>query len=229
MAKGRSGLSFSIPSGAGGTGPSDALIEQLPETLKDAIGEKKKPMSVTKAFEGANPYWSRAYAAYSENCQRCVVAYELRRRGYDVIAQPTYDGDKWPQNLSINGQALGRWRGAFRHAKTDAVGAAGNNAQAEAKVLSNINDQMHAYGDGSRAIIRIGYRGSNVGHVFNVENHNGRITFVDAQTGMRYINADMRNMMRVVDTRSVTLTRTDNLRISARAKEFVWQKNKNKT
>ena len=52
--------------------------------------------------------------------------------------------------------------------------------------------------------------------------------FIDAQTGQRYINADMRNLMKIVDTKSVSVTRTDNLQISNRAKEFVWQRNRNK-
>lgn len=224
----KSRLQFSIPSGGGGNYQQTALMENPPATLKEALGPKGSAMTVSEAYKDANPYFSRNYAEYSENCQRCVVAYELRRRGYDVIAQPTYEGDKWPQNLNINGKSMARWRGAFRHAKTDSVGAVGNNTKAENKVLSNISAKLNEYGPNSRAIIHIAYRGAHVGHVFNVENRNGRVSYVDAQTGTRYLIGDMKNLMKIVDTRSVTVTRTDNLRISARAKEFVWQRNRNK-
>ena len=44
-------------------------------------------MSISDAIKGANPYYSTA-TEYKVNCQRCVQAYELRRRGYDVIAKP---------------------------------------------------------------------------------------------------------------------------------------------
>ena len=224
---GGSGLHFSIPSG-GGNFPTNALMEEPPKTLKEALGTKGASKSMSDAYNNANPYFSKAFSSYSENCQRCVVAYELRRRGYDVIAQPTFEGDKWPTNVPVNGRLMGRWRGAFQNAKTDFVGVSGNNAKAEAKVLSNITSKLKDYGKGARAIVRIGYRGSHTGHVFNVENQGGRAVYVDAQTGTRYTHADMQNLMKIVDTNSVSLTRTDNLRVSGRAKEFVWQRNRNK-
>lgn len=222
-----SGLKFAVPQNKGSF-QQTAMMEEPPKTLKQALGAKGPEKSIKDSYQDANPYFSRNYAEYSENCQRCVVAYELRRRGYDVIAQATHENDKWPTSVLVNGVPMGRWRGAFRHAKTDSVGAAGNNAKAEAKVLNNISNTMKGYGNGSRAIIRIGYRGAHVGHVFNAENQNGRMVYVDAQTGTRYTHADMRNLMKVVDTSSVTVTRTDNLRISNRAKEFVWQRHRNK-
>ena len=224
-----SGIQFSIPNGNGGDNfQKNALMERPPKDLKEAIGAKGAEKSMADAMKNSNPYYSRDYSEYSENCQRCVVAYELRRRGYDVEAQPTYAGDKWPQSLNVNGRLMGRWRGAFRHAKTDSVGVDGNNAKAEARVLDNLAAKMREYGNGARAIIRIGYRGTHMGHVFNVENRGGQVSYVDAQTGQRYLQGDMRNLMKIVDTRGVTLTRTDNLRISARAKEFVWHKDRNK-
>lgn len=214
-------MQFSIPNGSGDNFQRNALMEKPPETLREALGTKGAAKTIDNAMNNANPYYSTSYSEYSENCQRCVVA-------YDVIAQATYAGDKWPTNVVVNGELMGRWRGAFRHAKTDRVGVAGNNSRAEAKVLDNISAKMKEYGNGSRAIIRIGYRGAHVGHVFNVENRGGHMYFIDAQTGQRYINADMRNLMKIVDTKSVSVTRTDNLQISNRAKEFVWQRNRNK-
>lgn len=222
-----SGLSFSIPNGGGDNFDPYSLGERTPETLKDALGSQGKGKSVADALAKTNPNYSRAYSEFSENCQRCVVAYELRRRGYDVEAQPTYKGDAWPQVHVVNGQRLGRWRGAFRHAVTDKVGVRGNNAKAEAKVLSNIASKMREYGNGARAVVNIGYRGVGTGHVFSVENVGGRIQYVDAQSGQRYNAQSMKNLMHIVDTSTVGLTRTDNLRVSTRTKEFVWQRTRN--
>lgn len=200
-----------------------SLSEQLPDTVKEAIGTKGKEKTISDAMKKSNPNFSRDYSEFSENCQRCVVAYEMRRRGYDVEAQPTYSGDIWPQVISVNGQRLGRWRGAFRGAKTIDVG--GNRTE---KVLSNISKQMREFGNGSRGVINIVYKGKHVGHVFNVENRGGQMYYVDAQDGSRYSAADIRNFMSIVDTKSVGLTRTDNLRVSDRMKNFVWRADRGK-
>lgn len=37
------------------------------------------------AVLGTNPRFSTPDTEYIENCQRCVVAYEARHRGFDVI------------------------------------------------------------------------------------------------------------------------------------------------
>jgi hypothetical protein len=222
--RGSSSKLFTIPGSGGGNFSNNTLIEQLPKTVKEALGAKGAAKSISTSLKEANPRYSAAFSEYSENCQRCVVAYELQRRGYDVEAQPTYAGDKWPQVVNVNGQRLGRWRGAFRHAVTDKVGASGNNAKAEAKVLQNIYNRMKSYGAGARAVINIGYRGSHSGHVFNAEYSGGRVQYLDAQTGERYSTADMRNFLHIVETSTVGLTRTDNLRVSERAKDFVWTK-----
>ena len=76
---------------------------------------------------------------------------------------------------------------------------------------------MKSYGSGSRAVIQIFYKGGG-GHVFNVENQRGRVVFVEAQTGKI---KNIKQTMSSVRTESVNLVRTDNLRLSERAKNFV--------
>ena len=76
---------------------------------------------------------------------------------------------------------------------------------------------MRQFGNGARAVIQILYRGGG-GHVFNVENQNGRIVYIEAQAGkIKDIGATMAH----VKTDTVNLIRTDNLKISDRAKKFV--------
>ena len=173
-----------------------------PEDLKTAIGEKGNPIGITKALEGANPFYSGgAQGDFSQNCQRAVVAYEMRRRGYDVIAQPTFPGDDLPRG--------NKWAGAFRHGKEVKVGAS-----TPQKTQANLEAEMKSYGSGSRGIVKI------PGHVFNVENVNGKIRYIDAQTNTIY---NSNNVFSRVGKRSssITLMRTDNLRLSDRAKKSV--------
>lgn len=220
----QSALTFSIPNGGDDNFSPYSLSEQLPKTLKDAVGTKGKAHSIAMALKTVNPNFSRLYSEYSENCQRCIVAYELQRRGYDVEAQPTYKGDTWNQSIRIGNTYMDKWRGAFRHAKTDNVGANSGD-----KVLKNIAAKMKSFGPGARAVVSINYKGdSHEGHVFNVENVGGRVQYVDAQDGYRYNQASMKNLFAITKTNDTTLTRTDNLRISERSKEFVWQRNRNK-
>ena len=194
---------------------SSGLGSAVPQNLKEAIGTKGKPNSIADSIIETNPHWNTSYREFSENCQRCVVAYELNRRGYDVTALPTYKGDTLPNvahyDLST-GTYEGRWKGAFRDAKTVNVGAS-----SESGTISNIESRMRSYGSGSRAVIQIFYKGGG-GHVFNIENQRGRIVYVEAQAGKI---KNIKRTMSSVETESVNLVRTDNLRLSDRAKNFV--------
>lgn len=193
--------------GAGGGSGVDPITVQPfapnPAELKAAIGEKGNPIGIKEAIEGANPFYSTrgAQGDFSENCQRCVVAYELRRRGYDVVALPTYANDTLPSG--------NRWQGAFQKAKTINVGST-NPRTAQA----NLEAQMKQFGNGSRGIVKI------PGHVFNVENVGGKIRYVDAQTNTIYNSNNVFSRLGK-KAASVQLIRTDNLRLSDRAKKSV--------
>lgn len=194
--------------------------------LRDTLGQKGAPKSIANSTLDTNPLYNRDYNEFTMNCQRCVVAYELNRRGYDVEARPTFQGDKLPSVAYYdrkNGTLEGRWKGAFRDAKSVNVGVNGNNTKAEKAVISNIENQVRNWGDGARGVIQIFYR-SGGGHVFNVENQGGRVVYVEAQAGKlkNFATETIHN----VDTGSVSMIRTDNLRISDRAKNFVRPKRK---
>lgn len=206
-----SGITFGVPSPTFGT--NYTYVDLAPD-LKTALGTRKDPFSVSDALSLVNPNFSTP--GYSDNCTRCVVAYELLRRGYNVTSLPTYGGDKW-QDVSIHGiVSADRWKGAFRGARSDFVGSG-----SATKTIDNIKQRMQKYGSGSRAVVNIHYSDTEINHVFNVENVGGRIYFLDAQSGQRYNQASMRNLLRQTSGTSTTLTRTDNLRISNRAREFV--------
>lgn len=140
-------------------------------------------MSAAKASAGTNPHYSSEYDAYSSNCQRCVLAYEARRRGYDVTALPTYSGDLLPYGKDY-------LRG-LSNPKTVDVG----------KSKTKIENEMRSYGKGARAII--GVRRGNNGHVFIAENMNGNIVYIDPQSNKRY------NGLSLAKVSGATVTRVD--------------------
>lgn len=173
------------PGGPVGGGDYDKVIgPRVPGTLREALGSKGKPMSPMQASAGTNPHYNPKYDAYSSNCQRCVLAYEARRRGYDVTALPTYSGDLLPYG--------GDFLKGLSNPKVVNVG----------KSKRKIENEMHNYGNGARAIISVS-KGRN-GHVFISENRNGKITYIDPQTNKRYTGL---NLSRVSNA---TVTRIDN-------------------
>lgn len=187
------------PGGGGGKSNwSQGLGTRVYETAAEALGAQGRPMGVEKATLGANPNYNPQYSEYSENCQRCVIAYEARRRGYDVVAQPTYQGDDLNRgdNFATN----------FAGAKVENVGAT-----TRAKAQKNLEDKMAQYGDGARAIVAVQWSGASYGHVINVEQKNGKTIYRDAQTGVQYKG---NNFFKSVKSKSVTVTRVDNLQFT---------------
>ena len=70
------------------------LVPKQPGILPDPndplsryAGVRGQPMEVDPAARDANPNYAKG-EEYQTNCQRCIWAYEMRRRGYDVEAKP---------------------------------------------------------------------------------------------------------------------------------------------
>ena len=116
---------------------------------------------------------------YQINCQRCVWAYEMQRRGYDVEAKPSFAGDTLPKN--------GNWMGISSNGVTrEYVGAGWLQTNSIKTEVANTTDIMSGWGEGSRGIMRVAWSRSNTGHVFNVEYKNGKVYAYDAQTGTKH-------------------------------------------
>lgn len=141
------------------------------DTVEKATGVTKgTPMSIDDAVKGANPKY-QTDRQYRVNCQRCVQAYELRRRGYDVEALP-----KPKSRSSIN------WGNeCFVDSKTVAKDEAWLSFDfklSEADIIDRLNQAP----DNSRHIIYACWK-SGSSHVFIADKENGIIRYVDPQSG----------------------------------------------
>ena len=172
------------PGGLGKGDDENVLGPRIPSTLSEALGAKGRPMGPGRASKGTNPYYNPKFDAYSSNCQRCVIAYEARRRGYDVMALPTYKGDLLPRGRD--------YMKALSNPKTVDVG----------KSVDKLKAEMHGYGDGARAIVTV-RKGRN-GHAFIAENSRGKTVFIDPQTNSRYSGLTLRHVS------NASVTRIDN-------------------
>lgn len=134
-------------------------------------------MSTEKSLAAVNPHFSEGYK-WQNNCQRCVVAWELRQRGYDVTARPfaAHDGivdsgtKCWELDAPnwFNDSELKRLRGTR---KSFELGA---------------KEKFDEWGDGSRAIVRVKWDDDNggCGHFFSARREGDRIIYEDPQAGI---------------------------------------------
>ena len=109
---------------------------------------------------------------YKLNCQRCVQTYELRRRGYDVIARPkpkTNNTVTWGSECFIP-------KGKYNHSRE-----AYTLGQTEAAIKKELKNAP----DGARYSIYVKWKRNYGGgaHVFIAEKTDGVIHYVDPQAG----------------------------------------------
>ena len=128
------------------------------------------------------------------NCQRCVPTYEMRRRGYDVTANPK------PENVDETDlcyHPFDVWQ------NPDVIHCTGNGKK-------DIESKMKEWGDGARAQIVVSWKHTNSGHTFLAEQVDGKTIFIDPQTG----STDVSKYFKRVEKGSVQVCRIDNLDVT---------------
>lgn len=144
-----------------------------------------KNHDINDCFNTTNPKYGTGNTPneqhkYTWNCQRCVNAYEARRRGYDVQAGARIEnGDTLPNMRNANG-----WPAVYEGGHSGLVPIDGRTGT---KIRQNIESQMSAYGNGARAIVRVRWQKGG-GHVFIAEQVNGQTQFIDPQSGKRDVS-----------------------------------------
>ena len=119
-----------------------------------------------------NPQWDPNSIEWGENCQRCVSAYEARRRGFDVTAQPAKRGyDDMCYVMPVEKGVFSPYSGA------DPQNVSANSGT---QVELNIDSLMEEWGDGARAIVCVQWKGGG-GHAFIAERVNGHTRYLDPQ------------------------------------------------
>ena len=202
------------PSGGGGEpGDMDAKPGSA-KTLNEALGTQGRAMSDARAVLGANPFYDNRYDEYSFNCQRCAIATEARKRGYDVVALPTYNEDSFP----VNNQYI---KESFKNPNIMEVGRT-----TQARTQRAVEQQMKQFGDGSRAVLAVQWANGG-GHAINLVQKNGKTQFYDGQTGKRYKANEFFKQIKTGKA-NTRLTRVDNLEFADGAKEALRQNPLNK-
>ena len=134
----------------------------------DAIGVPKgNPMPQSQAMMSNPGYEGAPNMPHTVNCQRCVPTYEMRRRGYDVIANPNNGG------INLTGKEF------FVDPKTKQFPKVSEWEFSADKFLRELQKQP----DGRYGILNIWKGSPRYGHTFVAEVKNGKVKFIDPQPG----------------------------------------------
>lgn len=165
---------------------SDEYLDSLPKLIR--------PESIEQALAGTNPH------GYTTNCQRCVPVYEMRRRGYDVIAADS------PKNFINDNIGLGDYKKVFIGAKWTICEGTGKE---------EITHYLQKCGDGARVEITINTNKGN--HIFVAEQVGKTTVFIDPQRNTN--KAD--KYFKMTLTEPTKYCRIDNLKPSNLIKDCI--------
>ena len=166
---------------------------------------KRKPSAITPNDDMAacNRQYSKG-GVYKNNCISCALAYDMRRRGYDVEAMPI------DTTSAVNG-SLPVQLGFYKGEKLETFEVPSNLDTAIKQFIKNI---IH-YGDGSRGILRIRWKNGD-GHTAVWEVNNSSVVIRDPQNNTV---VDLSDYLRRAKT--FYYFRTDNLELTNKVTEFV--------
>ena len=177
-----------------------AAIIEMKKTIKTAneamtankisCRQEEEMNHVNANQERANPMFDSGVRKYHVNCQSCVVAYELRRRGFDVEARGneerpdsiTYRLSKRPEMAWIDPET-GRYPSVIKAGGWNPMNTRGiprNQMLAQFDKITATPGRYHAY---------FYWKGSG-GHIITAERlQSGQLRLYDPQTGKHYDDA----------------------------------------
>lgn len=150
-------------------------------SISDDIGTGQNPV--------CNPNYSKG-GDYGLNCGYCSATYEMRRRGYDVIANP--------KHLMY----VSDWKKMFK----DCVPIRLTSTRTDS-LVEELQEKLSKLGDGARGSLFVEWKGRTVGHYFSWEVKKGQVLFIDGQNG----NVDATDYFKLVKPSKTICLRWDDL------------------
>lgn len=202
-------------------------LPKEPEFLK-SYPKLKKSEDYSQAAKATNPNFDTHKYEWTYNCQRCVVAWEMRYRGYDVTAKPRLkDEEEFIFKHDTH------WTKSFKDLEWDETpyyypsDRKGNVDLIENTILNNKNPC------GSRFIIRIQWKKPSwiqksewekkpKGHVFiGIINDKNELEYYDPQSGKRAA------WKKSASLKHTTWARIDNKELTENVFDCVYKKGEN--
>ena len=201
------------------------ILSSIPKASETTPAESVLLVNVNNYNESIKaPYKSKERDAYTCNCQRCVIAYEMRRRGYDVEAGP-YDR-KTDSLASMRNNIRKSFLNYddFIHTKRYDTRPDGSKYSSRSQLIKAMEKDMLEEGEGARFILDWDWKNYDSGHTVNAEVINGKVHIYDSQTGESSTIKDMIDDKSLRAT-TLTCTRVDNLELNGNIEGVVtWKK-----
>lgn len=185
---------------------------------------KGKPMTFEEADEfRANPEFGNLAKGSDINCQTCVVANEMRRRGFDVEAK-LFDY-KNPSQVDLMYNTRKAWIDPTTGTLPKKLYDMNNTTT---KRCMDFVDRIVQ--EGERYHMRVGWRGRSSGHIVCLDRINGELRMFDPQSGR--ITVSKQNMLtyfkyfKITTTSTFYIYRVDNLEMNKAVVEAVLKPHK---
>ena len=173
------------------------------EEMLPNLKRKTTETNQNEDMAACNPKYLKG-GVYKNNCISCALAYDMRRRGYDVEAMPI-------DTTSATNGSLPVQLGFYKGEKLESFEVP-NDPDVAAKQFTN---RIHKYGDGSRGMLRIRWKNGD-GHAVVWEVDGNSVIVRDPQNNTI---VDLLDYMRRAKT--FYYFRVDNLELTNKAFHFV--------
>ena len=177
------------------------------EEMLLALNRKATSMGPNEDMAACNPKYSKG-GVYKKNCISCALAYDLRRRGYDVEAASI-------NTTSVTNGSLPVQLGFYKGEKLEVFEVPSDLNTA----VKQFTKSIVSYGDGSRGMLRIRWKNGD-GHAAVWEVDGGSVVVRDPQNNTV---VDLSKYMRRAKT--FYYFRTDNLEPTEKVTRFVKNQN----
>lgn len=191
--------------------------ENAPVDKKTGLKKKTTTLSREEDVKRVNPEYETNPGGARSNCTNCTMAYELRRRGYEVQAKLRSNGrsEKFTKEMFPKVKDVKVVTAPDRKKDEDAFlrymneyepkAAAGRNTECSQKTINALKSEP----PGSRGQILVGWNRWS-GHSMAYEiTSDGKVNIIDGQIGKIYNEKDSEKLLRhCVDTQ---YERLDNL------------------
>jgi len=168
--------------------------------LKDKEMTSKEDAKVTNL--GRRRVNSEILEGSSHNCALCSAAYDLRRRGFDVMAERSGSG--------FTDSEITSW---YKNAEPKPMSGRDERGLASTSALiKQYKEAMLSGGPGSRGIVTVGWKGTFSGHAMSYEvDKNGNLSIVDAQSATIYSKQSIDSLLSRCSYDCGMVLRTDNI------------------
>ena len=155
------------------------------------LGQRGKPKTISEALKNTTPNYLKG-RKWQQNCQRCVYAYEMNRRGYDVEAMP----------YILNGRdgVAQNWRNIMKKQTWEKMPSH--------ETAEKLRETMRNFGDGAKAVVYVVWKRDKTAHAFIAEQVGSKTKFVDPQTGQ---HVNIASYLKRAIKGNTEISRIDNL------------------